>query len=126
MTTAITGAEAAIAVAGRGHVRITRGRDCYHPETRTVFLSEASYHGWDPASIYRALHEAAHARQHLERPLWFSLRNVRLFRLAIERDAWNRADVWMRRLGFDPGKTGEERKRGLSSYEGIGFRGNDY
>ena len=116
---AVTGAEAAVAVAGREHVRLTRGRDCYHPETLTVFLSEESYHGWDAGSIYRALHEAAHARQHVERPLWFSLRNVRLFRLGIEQDAWRRADVWMKRLGFDPEEARGEKEMGLRTYAGF-------
>ena len=105
-------------VAGRECVRLTMGRDCYHPETRMIFLSAESYHGRDAGAVYRALHEAAHARQHAERPLWFSLRNVCLFRLWIEWDAWARAEVWMRGLGFAPESLGPVRDKGMMSYAG--------
>jgi len=116
---AMTGAEAAMSVAGRGCVRMTHGRDCYHPETRTVFLSAETYHGWDAGAVYRALHEAAHARQHAGRPFWFSLRHVRLFRLWIERDAWSRADGWLRGLGLSPAEVRAEREKGLRSYARV-------
>lgn len=112
----MNGAEAAASVVGRERVRVTRGRDCYHPGTRTVFLLEETYHGTGAGAVFRALHEAAHARQHLERPAWFALRNWRFFRLWIERDAWRRAEEWMRELGFEPGVADEEKELGLRSY----------
>jgi Zn-dependent membrane protease YugP len=111
-----TGFEAAASVVGRERVRVTRGRDCYHPGTRTVFLSAETWRGSDAGAICRALHEAAHARQHAERPVWFSLRDVRMFRLRIERDAWVRAGKWMRDLGFGPGAMRDEMERGLGTY----------
>lgn len=113
----MTGAEAA-REAGRVCVRITNGRDCYHPETRTIFLSAGTYHGADAGAVYRALHEAGHARQHEERPFWFSFHYARLFRLAIERDAWKRAERWMRDFGLEPEAVRGERERGLGSYRG--------
>ena len=121
-----TGAEAAAWVVGAERVRMTHGRDCYHPETRTVFLSEATWHGLEPEALYRALHEAAHARQHAERPLWFSLRNVWVLRLWIEWDAWRRADVWLRGFGWEPGAVRAVRDAGLGSYTGGMFAGKKF
>jgi Zn-dependent membrane protease YugP len=114
----MTGAEAAGSVAGSGRLRLTRGRDCYHPETGMIFLSAQTHGGSDAGAIYRALHEVAHARQHIERPVWFSLRNVHFLRRWIERDAWRRADVWMRGMGLEPEDVKAERERGLGSYAG--------
>lgn len=111
-----TGAEAAGAVIGRDFVRLTHGRDCYHPETRTIYLSEATYHGTDAGAVYRALHEAGHARQHAERPVWFALRNIWVFRLWIEWDAWRRAATWMRAMGLDAEAARAVRDEGMKSY----------
>jgi len=118
----MTGAEAAALVIGRERVRVTRGRDCYQPETRMLFLSWETWHGTGAGAIYRALHEAAHARQHIERPLWFSQRHVPLLRLRIERDAWRRAELWMREMGLDPQGASVEKELGLASYAGGGTR----
>ena len=111
-----TGAEAAAVVAGRKRVRMTRGRDCYHPESRTVLLSEETWRGTDALSVYCALHEAAHARQHIERPLWFSLRHVRLARFWIEWDAWRRAGIWLRDRGWETEGLRDERNKRLRTY----------
>jgi len=115
-----TGAEvAAIFAAGR-RVLVTRGRDCYQPETRTIFLSEQTYRGTDAGAIYRALHEAAHARQHAGRPVLFALRNAQPIRLWLERDAWRQAAEWMRKTGLDPEAAKVEETRCLRSYSHRG------
>ncbi len=81
-----------------------------------MFLSEETWGGSDAWAVYRALHEAGHARQHEERPVWFSLRNLKPVRVWIEWDAWRRAGVWLRRLGWEPADLRERRNKELGSY----------
>ena len=94
----MSGAQAARNCIGHDRVKETLCDDCYDPRTGCVFLSCGTFHGIDAGSIYRALHEAAHAQQEDQMPLRFSLSWLWPVRLWLEHNAWNRAPVMMRRL----------------------------
>ena len=83
--------------------RVVIGSDnSYAWRHRVVILTEEVAHGFDPASLMIAAHEASHDRQP---QYWFWFRWLQPMRDYVEADAWRRATLLLARIS-----------RGESSY----------
>lgn len=111
--------EVARAILGGNAVLRTVGHDGYHPQTRMVLLSIATFESRNLTAIYRVFHEIAHYRQHERHPLLFAFREWKVVRYMFELDAWRQAGQMMIGFGYVQQLTPElcaERNRLLSTY----------
>ena len=96
----VTAFEAAEWALGAGRVFVTRGRTCYQPELRSVYLAGAMCFSRRVECVMEALHECGHAEQHEAHRVLFALRNFWPVRWWLEEDAWRRAHALGEKLGL--------------------------